>query len=97
MSLLSNERSKAIKFTIKPHLLEISTSNPELGEAKEEIEISYTGGALETGFNAKYFMDALNAMNTDQVTLELNDKLSPGILRGEGDSNYVCVVMPMRI
>lgn len=97
ISLLSNERSKAIKFVAKDNILEISTSNPEVGEAREELEISYTGPALEVGFNAKYFIDVLNAMDSDQVTMELNDKLSPGVMKAVGDDNYVCVVMPMRI
>ena len=97
ISLLSNERSRAIKLTAKDNILEISTSNPEVGEAKEEIEISYHGTALEVGFNAKYFIDVLNAMESEQVTIELNDKLSPGVMKAVGDDNYICVVMPMRI
>ena len=65
--------------------------------SKEEVEISYTGPTIEVGFNAKYFIDVLNAMDSDQVTIELNDKLSPGVMKAVGDDNYVCVVMPMRI
>ncbi len=97
ISLLSNERSRAIRLVAKANVLEISTSNPELGEAKEEIEIQYGGSQIEAGFNAKYFIDILNAINSKEVTLELNDKLSPGILKAANDDNYVCVVMPMRI
>lgn len=97
ISLMSSEKSKAVKLIAKKNTLEISTSNPELGEGKEEIEISYDGTPIEAGFNAKYFMDVLNAMDSQNVTLEINDKLSPGVLRGVGDDSYVCVVMPMRI
>ncbi|MBI4041606.1 MAG: DNA polymerase III subunit beta [Deltaproteobacteria bacterium] len=98
ISLLSSERSKAIKLTAQEGLLTISTSNPELGEAKEEIEIEYEGTTpIEAGFNAKYFMDILHAMSSEKVLLELNDKLSPGIMKALDDNDYVCVVMPVRI
>ena len=97
ISLLSNDRSKAIKLSLKNDVLEISTNNPEVGEAKEEIDISYQGGDLEAGFNAKYFMDVLNAMESEEISLEFNDKLSPGVIRSVGDDKYICVVMPMRI
>ena len=97
ISLLSNDRSKAIKLCLKDDILEISTNNPEIGEAKEELDISYKGSDLEAGFNAKYFMDVLNAIESEEVSLEFNDKLSPGVIRSVGDDKYVCVVMPMRI
>ena len=97
ISLLSNDRSKAIKLLIKPNILEISTTNPEIGEAKEEIDITYKGTSLEAGFNAKYFMDILGVIDCEEITLELDDKLSPGVIRSTGDDRYLCVVMPMRI
>lgn len=97
ISLLAHERSKAICLSVKPNILEISTNNPEVGEAKEEIDISYNGQAIETAFNAKYFMDILSAMQSEEVVLELDDKLSPGIVRPTGDNEYFCIVMPMRI
>jgi len=97
ISLLSNDRSKAIKLHIKPDILEISTNNPELGEAKEDLDVVYKGAALETGFNAKYFMDILGVIDCEDITLELNDKLSPCVIRSAKDDKYLCVVMPMRI
>lgn len=97
ISLLANERSKAIRLSVKPNVLEISTNNPEVGEAKEEIDISYMGQTMETAFNARYFMDILSAMQSEAVILELDDKLSPGVVRPTEDSECFFVVMPMRI
>lgn len=97
ISLLSNEKSKGVKFSIQPGMMKISSNHPELGEAKEEIIIDYQGEEIEIGFNAKYFMDVLSVLDSDEVSLELDGKLSPGIIKSSRDQSYTCVVMPMRI
>ncbi len=77
--------------------MEIASNNPELGDAKEEIEVGYEGKDLKIGFNAKYITDVLQAINDDEVDFEFNDQLSPGLMRPHNDNSYTCVVMPMRI
>jgi len=97
VSLLASEKSRGVKFTVKNSLMKISSNNPELGEAKEEVPVDYQGEDLEIGFNARYLTDCLNAIASEDVFLELNDKLSPGIIKGSNVGNYTCVVMPMKI
>ena len=64
---------------------------------KEEIEVEYKGKDLKIGFNARYVLDVLASMHDDVVRIELNDQLSPGLVRPHEDTSYTCVVMPMRI
>ncbi len=97
VSLLSNAKSKGVTFTLGSGKMEITSNNPELGDAKEEIEIDYKGRDLRIGFNARYVIDVLNSMQDDIVRIELNDQLSPGIIRPHDDNSLTCVVMPMRI
>jgi DNA polymerase-3 subunit beta len=97
VSLLSNSKSKGVTLNLAGNKLEISSNNPELGDAKEEIEIDYTGQDMKIGFNAKYILDVLGSMTDEEIQLELNDQLSPGLVRPHKDSSYTCVVMPMRI
>ncbi len=97
VSLLSNQKSKGITLSISKNAMEIYSNNPEMGDAKEEIDVRYVGDSLKIGFNAKYLMDILNNIQDDEIDIELNDQLSPGIVRPSSDSNYTCVVMPMRI
>jgi DNA polymerase III subunit beta len=100
VSLLANERSRAVKFGIEPGHLEISSQNPELGEARESIEAGYQGAALQVGFNGQYLLDFLNVAATPEVTFELKDDSSQGLLRPAGDNDerdYRYVVMPMRL
>jgi DNA polymerase-3 subunit beta len=97
VSLLSNQKYKGVTLSLSNGRMEISSNNPEMGDAKEEIEINYKGADLKIGFNARYILDILNSFDDDQVDLELNDQLSPGLMRPHNDANYTCVVMPMRI
>jgi DNA polymerase III subunit beta len=97
VSLLSNAKSKGVTLTVSNGKMEIASNNPELGDAKEEIEVQYKGKDLKIGFNAKYLLDVLASMSDDIVRLEMNDHLSPGLVRPNDDPSYTCVVMPMRI
>jgi DNA polymerase-3 subunit beta len=97
VSLLSNQKSKGITLSLAKDTLRISSNNPELGDASEEIDCKYSGAEIKIGFNAKYLLDVLNSFDDDQVDVELNDNLSPGLIRPLNDSDYTCIVMPMRI
>lgn len=98
VSLLANEKSRGVKVAVAKNKLEISSNNPDIGEATEVIETSYTGEPLEIGFNAKYLIDCLAAIQeTGAVVFELNDKMSPGIVRVPSSQQYLGVLMPMRL
>ena len=97
VSLLSNQKSKGVTMALKDGMMEISSNNPDLGDAKEEIEVDYSGEDLKIGFNAKYILDILNSFDENTLSLELDGQLSPGLIRPASDKNYTCVVMPMRI
>lgn len=102
VSLLSAERSRAIRVGLQDGRLELSASSPELGEARENVPTEYQGGAVEIGFNAQYLLDFLSSAGTPQVSLELRDQESQGLLRpvpeGEGEfTDHRYVVMPMRL
>lgn len=97
IALLSADKSSAVKLSLSENLLRITANNPELGEAKDDIEVAYRGPSLTIGFNARYILDVLQALETDEVTLELGDEHSPGVVHAPGDKSYTAVVMPMRV
>jgi DNA polymerase-3 subunit beta len=80
VSLLANYKSKAVTLSIANGRMEIASNNPELGDAKEELEIDYQGKDLKIGFNAKYITDVLTVIQDDEVDFEINDQLSPGLV-----------------
>jgi DNA polymerase-3 subunit beta len=97
VSILSKEKTNAVKMQLEKGSLFLSTNNPEVGEANEELAVDYQGDGLSIGFNSRYLMDVLMAMDKETITLELNDSLSPCLIKEEGDEAYKCVVMPMRV
>lgn len=97
MAILSSEKFKGIKIDVNNELIVISSSNPELGEAREEIEVEYEGNSISTRFNAKYLIDVLSVMEERDVELKFKDELSPVIMKPLADDDFMAVIMPMRL
>jgi DNA polymerase-3 subunit beta len=97
VSVMSRERASAVRFDIEEDKLVVSSSNPDLGEAKEEVPIDYKFDKITLGFNARYMIDILETMESEKVILELQDPLSPVLMKEDENENYKCVIMPMRI
>jgi DNA polymerase-3 subunit beta len=98
ISVLSAEHSRSVKFLFENGKLRLSSSNPKLGEAREDIDVDYKGDKIEIGFNAGYFMDVLGALDEQEdVVLELTDVLSPSLIKGKDFDGSLNIVMPMQL
>ncbi|MBE0574679.1 MAG: DNA polymerase III subunit beta [Desulfuromonadales bacterium] len=97
MIILSSEKSRGVKMNFKNNLLEVSSSNPELGDAREELDIEYQGPELSIGFNARYLLDILQVQDQDNICMILKDNLSPGLIQPVDEDGYLAVIMPMRL
>jgi DNA polymerase-3 subunit beta len=97
VSVLSEERTRPVKFAFSPGLLKLTAYSPDFGEAEEQIDVQYAGEEMVIGFNSRYVLDALGAQAGDQVVLEVKDALSPGVVKSFADDGSLCVIMPMRI
>ncbi len=96
-SILSNEKYRGVRLFLANGILKMQAHNPEQEEAEEELEVQYRGGDLEIGFNVTYLLDALAAIPSDGVELEMTDGNSSALVRGQDNSPYRYVVMPMRL
>ena len=99
VALLSNERSRAVKFQIEKGKVEVTSSSPEIGEATETLPVDYSGASMQICFNAQYVLDFLAAVATDVVSLELKDEVSQAVMKPVGAEGYeyTYVIMPMRV
>lgn len=97
MAILSSEKSKGVKLEIDREKMIISSSNPELGEAREDLESDYAGEPLQIGFNARYLLDVLGVIDCRTVMLCLRDELSPALIRPAEKEDFTSVIMPMRL
>ncbi len=99
VALLSNERSRAVKFQMDKGKVEIASSSPEFGEAKEVLMVEYTAAPVTICFNAQYVLDFLSVIETDSVGLEFKDEMSQAVMKpiGAEGYDYTYVIMPMRV
>jgi len=99
VALLSNERSRAVKILIDRGKVDVTSSSPDLGEAKETLTVEYAGAPLQICFNAQYVLDFLSAVATDVVSLDLKDEVSQAVMKPVGAESYeyTYVIMPMRV
>jgi DNA polymerase-3 subunit beta len=97
LSLVANDKSGAVRFGVEPGTLKITSENPEVGEGSEELDVDFAGEPVEVGFNVRYVMDALSAITEDEVAIELGGALDPGVIKPVGPTDFIGVIMPMRI
>ena len=99
VALMSNERSRAVKFQIEKGKVDVTSSSPELGDAKETLSVEYSGAPMQICFNAQYVLDFLAAVTTDVVALDLKDEVSQAVMGpvGADGYEYTYVIMPMRV
>ncbi|EQC43217.1 DNA polymerase III subunit beta [Bacteriovorax sp. Seq25_V] len=97
IKIMSNEKSNGIKVLIKDNSLTVMANHPSLGDARETIPVDYEGKEMEIGFNAKYLMDSFSILDSEDIILELNNELSPVLVRSNNLQNYLGIIMPLRI
>jgi DNA polymerase III subunit beta len=97
MSILSSEDYKGVIFNFKKNHLVITTTNPDLGESKEDMTIDYQGDPIEVAFNPRYIIETLSVIDTEKVVVNLFDNEKPCLIEGENDDTYLSIIMPMRI
>ena len=97
MIILSDESYRGVKITLDQDNLELVSINPDLGDAQENLGVEYRGERLEMGFNARYFIDVLQAMDSEIVQLGFIDNSSPCLLTGKDDKGFLGLIMPMRL
>ncbi len=96
-AILANEKYRGIRLALKKDSMTLQAHNPEQEEAEEQVEVSYKGDELEVGFNVGYLLDALAAVDGNEVEIGVTDGNSSCLVRAPGATSARYVVMPMRL
>jgi len=96
-AILSNEKYRGVRLELSPQSLRIQANNPDQEEAQDELEVDYNGLSMEIGFNVNYLLDALAAVDTEDVEVGFVDANSSCVIKCPGDVDSKFVVMPMRL
>lgn len=95
--ILSNEKTNGVKLSITSNQLTVSANHPSLGHAKEDIPVQYEGNDIEIGFNAKYMIETLSVLEVSELIFEFNNELSPVICRSNELSEFLGIIMPLKL
>ena len=93
--LLAPVSSRSIKLELFKNRILASSQAPDIGEAREELDVSYDGREMVVGFNSNYLVDVLKNMDHEEIVLELTNAQGPGVMRAGED--YLYVLMPMQL
>ena len=97
MSILATESYRAVMFHFDGGKLEINSTNPELGESTEDMPIDFKGQPLQLAFNPRFFIEALNVIDDEQVIVNVCDEQKPCLVEGVEEKNFLSAIMPMRV
>jgi DNA polymerase-3 subunit beta len=100
VSVAASDRTGGVKLTLGGGRIRFESESPESGAGFDEVPSDYDGDEITIGFNARYFLDVLGAIEDEEVVLGISGDLDPAVIRPAGESTqqqYLAVVMPMRI
>lgn len=97
VSITARDSANVVRFEVAGAKMTISSNTPEVGRAREEVEVAAEGEGMQVAFNAKYLLDVLGVLDAEETQLELTGPLSPGTLRPGGRNDYIYVLAPVRV
>ncbi len=96
-TIASDRGGKAVKLSMREGQLELSVTNPDHGTASEEIAVEFEPESFEIGFNARYLLDIIGQIRSENAVFLFNDAGSPTLVREDGEAKALYVLMPMRV
>ena len=97
MNLFAEDKFNIVQFSLESGKIILSSQSMDIGNAREEIEVEYSGEDLKLGFNGKYFIETLSAMQSDKVRLYISSNESPCMILSENDPEFISIIMPMHL
>jgi len=97
MNVMSSENYSGVIMTLSRGRLVLNSTNPDVGEANDEIEVPYDGEEVRVGYNVIYMIEAIDAVEGDEMILEIRTGMRPAMVRMVGEDRYACVVMPLKV
>lgn len=97
VGVLANEKHRSVRLELNKNTLRIVTNNPEQEEAEEQLDVDYSGGALNIAFNINYLADALASLPQGMVKITMSNSDSSSRVEEVDGEESIYVIMPMRL
>ncbi len=86
----------ALAFSPERGTIDLTAANAQVGENHQTVKADVGGDANTIVFNGRYLLDGLTTVPTDRVVFAMTNSASPGILRGDGDEQFLYIIMPIK-
>jgi DNA polymerase-3 subunit beta len=97
INLFTEDIFHTIQLQVDNNTMILSSQNADIGNAKDELSISYSGEPLTLGFNCRYFIETLQAMECETVEAYINSNSSPCLMKSDDDKGFISIIMPMQL
>ncbi|MDR7544895.1 MAG: DNA polymerase III subunit beta, partial [Armatimonadota bacterium] len=97
VAITARDSANVVRLQAAEDMLTLASNTPEYGRSEERIPVRAEGEPVPTAFNARYLIDCLSVLESDELTVELTGPLSPGALRPVGQPDYTYVLAPVRV
>ncbi len=97
VSVMAPDKVHSVRLSFSGKQLEVSTTSPDVGEARDLLPIDYDGAPVKIGFNGRYIQDAVGGVGEETVLFEMKDEVSQVIVRPKSGTSFLAIIMPMRI
>lgn len=97
MAVMSTEHYNGVIITLRDGSMTLNSTNPDLGEANEEIAVDFRDGTFSVGYNIRYLIEGIESIDDDMISFEMRSKGGPGVIRIPDDDTYLGIVMPITI
>ncbi len=97
MNVIASEGYSGVIITLSEGKMVLSSTNPDVGEASEELDISYTDREINVGYNVNYLINAIDVIDEEKIVIEVNGGMKPGVIKPANNDGYMCIIMPLKI
>ncbi|MCK9229510.1 MAG: DNA polymerase III subunit beta [Syntrophales bacterium] len=97
MAVMSTEHFSGVVITLRDGSMKLNSTNPDLGEANEELDVDFKNGTFSVGYNIRYLIESIEGIDSDVVTFEMRSTGGPGVVRIPDDETYLGIIMPITI
>ena len=98
MAVVAHTQTRRIKLAFATDKVRLEATTPDLGEARDELEIAYQGDDLQIGFNANYLLEVLRNMPTGEVIVSFKTADRAATVQSiDTELDYLCLIMPLRL
>ena len=96
-SVLARDAANPVRLRVGDNTLTLVAQTAEVGDDEAPLSANVKGDDVQIAFNARYVLDALSVMDSEEVQLSFNGSLQPGVIRPSGRDDYLCIIMPVRV